>query len=164
MELDNVKKFVELVKNTDIEELRWENGSTKINFRRAKDSAALAAEALERELDEKARQQKDKDKAEEAAEEKVESPKSGMIKSPIVGRFFRSLTDRPPMVLEGDHITPGQKVGIIETMKLNKDVMSNVKGKIIKIMVENSSPVEYGQDLFEVEFTADNGDKIDDKK
>jgi len=59
--------------------------------------------------------------------------------------------DRPPFVMEGNHVVPGRKVGIIETMKIMKDVSSNVKGRIVQVLVKNGQPVEYGQELFLVD-------------
>ncbi len=142
MELDQVKKFVELVRETDIEELHWENGTAKVSFRRSKDTDFVPS--LEKKNNNKPEVLPN---GEQAKDENLKT----IIKSPIVGTFYRSLPDRPPLVMEGDHITPGQKIAMIETMKIIKDVVSNVKGKITKILVENGKPVEYGKDLFAVE-------------
>ncbi|HTE30168.1 MAG TPA: acetyl-CoA carboxylase biotin carboxyl carrier protein [Chryseolinea sp.] len=74
------------------------------------------------------------------------------IKSPMIGTFYRSGNpDTPPMVSVGDKITKGQPVCIIEAMKLFNEIESEVSGTIVKVMVENSSPVEYDQVLFVVE-------------
>lgn len=74
------------------------------------------------------------------------------IKSPMIGTFYRtSNPDSPPFASVGDKITKGQTVCIIEAMKLFNEIESEVSGTIIKVMVENSSPVEYDQVLFVVE-------------
>src|SRR5688572_9640651 len=74
------------------------------------------------------------------------------IKSPMIGTFYRSANpDSPPFVSVGDKINKGQTVGIIEAMKLFNEIESEVSGTIVKVMVENSSPVEYDQVLFVVE-------------
>jgi acetyl-CoA carboxylase biotin carboxyl carrier protein len=74
------------------------------------------------------------------------------IKSPMVGTFYRSSgPDKPPFVKIGDTVEPGSKVCIIEAMKLFNEIESEVKGKIVKILVEDASPVEYEQPLFLVE-------------
>jgi acetyl-CoA carboxylase biotin carboxyl carrier protein len=74
------------------------------------------------------------------------------IKSPMIGTFYRSANpDSPPFVSVGDKITKGQTVGIIEAMKLFNEIESEVSGTIVKVMVENSTPVEYDQVLFVVE-------------
>ncbi len=74
------------------------------------------------------------------------------IKSPMIGTFYRSATPGKPVFVEpGDDITPGKVVCIIEAMKLFNEIESEVKGKIVKILVEDASPVEYDQPLFLVE-------------
>jgi acetyl-CoA carboxylase biotin carboxyl carrier protein len=74
------------------------------------------------------------------------------IKSPMIGTFYRSSNpDSPPFASVGDKVTKGQTVAIIEAMKLFNEIESEVSGTIVKVMVENSSPVEYDQVLFVVE-------------
>lgn len=71
------------------------------------------------------------------------------VKSPMIGTFYRtSNPDSDPFVNVGDNITAGQTVCIIEAMKLFNEIESEVTGKVVKILVENSSPVEYDQPLF----------------
>lgn len=71
------------------------------------------------------------------------------IKSPMIGTFYRSSNpDAPVLVNIGDDIKKGQTVCIIEAMKLFNEIESEISGKIIKILVENASPVEYDQPLF----------------
>lgn len=74
------------------------------------------------------------------------------IKSPMIGTFYRSPAPGKPVFVEpGDEITPGKVVCIIEAMKLFNEIESEVKGRIVKILVEDASPVEYDQPLFLVE-------------
>lgn len=74
------------------------------------------------------------------------------IKSPMVGTFYRSAgPDKPPFIKIGDAVDAGTKVCIIEAMKLFNEIESEVKGKVVKILVEDASPVEYDQPLFLVE-------------
>jgi acetyl-CoA carboxylase biotin carboxyl carrier protein len=74
------------------------------------------------------------------------------IKSPMIGTFYRrSSPDKASFVEVGASIAPGQVVCIIEAMKLFNEIEAEVKGKIVKILVEDSSPVEYDQPLFLVE-------------
>lgn len=74
------------------------------------------------------------------------------IKSPMVGTFYRSSSpDKPPFVSVGDSVQNGSVVCIIEAMKLFNEIESEVTGKIVKVMVEDASPVEYDQVLFLVE-------------
>ena len=74
------------------------------------------------------------------------------IKSPMIGTFYRSSSpDKPLFVNVGDEIKQGQVLCIIEAMKLFNEIESEVSGKIVKILVDNSTPVEYDQPLFLVE-------------
>ncbi len=74
------------------------------------------------------------------------------IKSPMIGTFYRRASPDKPLLAEvGDEITPGKVVCIIEAMKLFNEIESEVKGKIVKVLVEDSTPVEYDQPLFLVE-------------
>jgi acetyl-CoA carboxylase biotin carboxyl carrier protein len=74
------------------------------------------------------------------------------IKSPMVGTFYRSTSpDKPAFVKVGDEVTSGSTVCIIEAMKLFNEIESEIKGKIVKVMVEDASPVEYDQVLFLVD-------------
>ena len=74
------------------------------------------------------------------------------IKSPMIGTFYRSAgPDKPPFVEVGQSIKPGDKVCIIEAMKLFNEIESEISGTIVKVLVNDSSPIEYDQPLFLVE-------------
>ncbi|MEO8583632.1 MAG: acetyl-CoA carboxylase biotin carboxyl carrier protein [Flavitalea sp.] len=74
------------------------------------------------------------------------------IKSPMIGTFYRSSTPgKPPFVEIGDEVTTGKVVCIIEAMKLFNEIESEVKGRIVKMLVDDASPVEYDQPLFLVD-------------
>lgn len=74
------------------------------------------------------------------------------IKSPMIGTFYRSSSpDKPAFVNVGDEVKAGKTVCIIEAMKLFNEIESEVSGKIVKVLVDNASPVEYDQPLFLVE-------------
>jgi acetyl-CoA carboxylase biotin carboxyl carrier protein len=74
------------------------------------------------------------------------------IKSPMIGTFYRSSSpDKPSFVNIGDEIDTGKVVCIIEAMKLFNEIESEVKGRIVKVLAEDASPVEYDQPLFLVE-------------
>jgi acetyl-CoA carboxylase biotin carboxyl carrier protein len=74
------------------------------------------------------------------------------VKSPIVGTFYRSSNpDKPPFVKVGDTINEGDVVCVVEAMKLFNEIESEVSGKIVKVLLEDASPVEYDQVLFLVD-------------
>ena len=77
-----------------------------------------------------------------------------IIRSPMIGTFYRSSsTDKPELVEIGDEIESGQPVCVIEAMKLFNEIESEVSGRIVKILADNASPVEYDQPLFMVDPT-----------
>jgi acetyl-CoA carboxylase biotin carboxyl carrier protein len=74
------------------------------------------------------------------------------IKSPMIGTFYRkSSPDKPNLVDVGSDVAPGSVLCIIEAMKLFNEIESEVKGRIVKVLVDDASPVEYDQPLFLVE-------------
>ena len=74
------------------------------------------------------------------------------IKSPMIGTFYRSASpEKPIFVNVGDEIEPGTVLCIIEAMKLFNEIESEISGRIVKILADNASPVEYDQPLFLVE-------------
>ncbi|HEX3384330.1 MAG TPA: acetyl-CoA carboxylase biotin carboxyl carrier protein [Mucilaginibacter sp.] len=87
-----------------------------------------------------------------AAAPAADTSKYITVKSPMIGTFYRSSSpDKPMFVNVGDEIAEGQVVCIIEAMKLFNEIESEVSGRIVKILVDNASPVEYDQPLFLVE-------------
>ncbi len=82
-------------------------------------------------------------------QEEVEEGILHEISSPMVGLFYRAPDpDTEPFVKEGDHVTAGQTVCIVEAMKVMNEIESDAEGTIMRIMVESTQPVEYGQPLF----------------
>jgi acetyl-CoA carboxylase biotin carboxyl carrier protein len=74
------------------------------------------------------------------------------VKSPMIGTFYRrAAPDKPLLAEEGTEVSPGKVVCIIEAMKLFNEIESEVKGTIVKVLVEDASPVEYDQPLFLVQ-------------
>ena len=74
-----------------------------------------------------------------------------VVKSPIVGTFYASPSpDAPAFVKPGDKVSKGQVVCIVEAMKLMNEIECDVAGEVVRALVENGSPVEYGQALFAI--------------
>ncbi len=139
---DKLKELLEFAKTTDLQEVSWQKGATKIAFRRSEAAALAQAKtplAAEPEI------------VEEAPPEPV------YIRSTMVGTFFRGdAHERPPFVVEGSKVTSGEPVGSIEAMKIRKDVVSNLDCRILRALVTDGHAVEYGQPLFEVELEGAN--------
>ena len=92
-------------------------------------------------------------KAEESAKkEEAESGNYEEVNSPMIGTFYRSPSpEKPPFVSVGDEVKKGDVICIIEAMKLFNEIEAEVSGKIVKVLADDSSPVEYDQPLFLIE-------------
>ena len=129
MNTDDIKTFLESIRDTDIEEMEFEAGDTSLYIKKSE----IAPKK-------------------EVPKKVVEKNITVSIKSKMVGTFYSApANDRPPFVIEGSHVEVGQKIGTIEAMKIIKDVISTTKGKILKVLVANGQTVEYGQKLFLVD-------------
>ncbi len=87
-------------------------------------------------------------------------PKHHLIKSPMVGTFLRAPKGRPPLIMEGDAVAPGDRLGLVEAMQVPKDLVSGVKGRVLKVLVENGRPVEYGQPIIEMDLGLGEGPHV----
>jgi acetyl-CoA carboxylase biotin carboxyl carrier protein len=87
--------------------------------------------------------------SEKKAEKASDDSKLVTIKSPMIGTFYRSAgPDKPTFVNVGDEVKPGKVICIIEAMKLFNEIESDITGKIVKVLVDDATPVEYDQPLF----------------
>lgn len=83
------------------------------------------------------------------APQEVEDSKYITVKSPMIGTFYRSSAPgKDPFVSVGDTVSPGSVLCMVEAMKLFNEIEAEVSGKIIKILVDDSTPIEYDQPLF----------------
>jgi len=159
MDLKEIQNLIRFVARSGASEVKLETGDVKITIRTGSDKAettiiqqpqqvavpapvpvetpAPAAPAKE---------------APAEAEKADDTSKYIEIKSPIIGTLYRKPSpDKPSFVKVGDTISAGDTVCIIEAMKLFNEVESEVSGKIVKVLVEDSSPVEFDQPLFLVD-------------
>jgi acetyl-CoA carboxylase biotin carboxyl carrier protein len=142
MELEDLKELIELLKGTDITEVQIEKEGTKVKIRREKILSSLDI-PVHKPLG-------IQDKI--IAETEEETQRLVTITSPIVGTFYRSPTpDANPYVEIGAKVKKNQVLCIVEAMKLMNEIESEVDGIIVKILVENGQPVEYGEPLFLIE-------------
>ncbi|GAB4417760.1 MAG: acetyl-CoA carboxylase biotin carboxyl carrier protein [Thermodesulfovibrionales bacterium] len=140
MELDDLKELISLLKDTDITELQVEKDGTKVKIRRERMISSIDIQAKPPVTAEKPKE------AEEGVQRLV------TVTSPIVGTFYRSSSpDAPPLVDIGTTVKRGQVVCIIEAMKLMNEIESEVDGIVVRALVENGQPVEYGEPLFLIE-------------
>ena len=152
-ELLQIREFVNLVKDADITELLWEKDGTKISFKRGAPNLEEQKELSEKEVDAYVTLPPGREVEKETPRQREEtlpfSEKYTTIKSSMVGTFYNSLSeDQPSLVKVKDVIKPGQKICVIEAMKIMREISADKGGKVVKILVENGHPVEYGQDMF----------------
>ncbi|MFO0752473.1 MAG: acetyl-CoA carboxylase biotin carboxyl carrier protein [Thermodesulfovibrionales bacterium] len=147
MELEDLKELMELLKETDITELQIEKEGTKVKIKREKFFGHL--DVQQSILSEKKDTKETKQIREEAAEEEG---KLFTVTSPIVGTFYRSPSpESEPFVDVGSRVRKGQVLCIIEAMKLMNEIENEVDGVVVRILVDNGHPVEYGEPLFLIE-------------
>ena len=166
IDLKTIRELLAVVSNTDIIELTIESGEQRITVRKA--GGVPVAPNVPQVVEVEAPATAPAKLAAPAAvpESKPEAPKSKeapasdngasngyvQITSPMVGTFYRAASPTAAAFVNvGDRVNVGQTVCIIEAMKLMNDMPSEVAGKIVKILVENGTTVEYGQALFMVD-------------
>ncbi|MBS1126504.1 MAG: accB [Nitrospirae bacterium] len=143
MELEDLKQLIELLKETDITEIQVEKEGTKVKIKREKFFQSLEIAA-----------QKGPSLQESVIKKEIEDETQRLITvtSPIVGTFYRSPSPEAPIFVEtGLRVKKGQVLCIIEAMKLMNEIESEVDGILLKALVENGQPVEYGEPLFLIE-------------
>lgn len=140
MDFDLVKKVIKIAQDSDISGLMVEKDGFKIEVKRDKGGHPVPHAAVH--------QVAHQAPAAVSPAKKDEDEGLVAITSPMVGTFYRaSSPDSPPYAEVGDTIEKGKVVCIIEAMKLFNEIESEVSGKVVKILVENGKPVEFGQKL-----------------
>jgi len=158
MDIKQIQELVKLINKTNIGEITIEEEGVKITVKQKKDPvqhivAGSAAPSYAPAPSQAA--------AAPAAAPAASTPPPAAapktdnlvtIKSPMIGTFYRQAGPGKPIFASvGDEVTPGKVVCIIEAMKLFNEIESEIKGKIVKVLVEDASPVEYDQPLFLVD-------------
>jgi acetyl-CoA carboxylase biotin carboxyl carrier protein len=150
---DEVRELLRLVAQSDITELHIEHGSAKIHLKRAQPTVAHAHVAPAATGSYQAlAPAPPMAPAPAPAEPAFEIGGALTINSPMVGTYYTSpAPNEPPFVQEGEEVHPGMVVGIVEAMKMMNEIESDVAGRVLRVLVQNGQPVEYGQPLFVVE-------------
>jgi acetyl-CoA carboxylase biotin carboxyl carrier protein len=155
MDINEIKKLIKIVENSEINTFTLEEGNLKIKI--SKNGKIVNTIAPTQFIEPQAMSVQTPQPVavtEESKSESIESvdANSHIILSPIVGTFYRSpAPDADAYVKVGDSITSGNVLCIVEAMKLMNEIESDVEGKIIEILVEDGSPVEFNQPLFKIE-------------
>ena len=167
MEFKEIQELIKLVNKTNVSEFKLEEGDFKILIRSKAFAESKFTSAVQQsvvpvqmpQIQSVAPIQASAPQPAAAAQPKAETPKKAAdtsnlieVKSPIVGTFYRSSSpDKPPFSKVGDTIAEGDVICIIEAMKLFNEIESEVSGKIVKVLVEDATPVQFDQPLFLVD-------------
>ena len=160
MNLKEIKELVQFLKEEDITEFELERGDVKVRIKRGTPESAPAQQ--ERiiavhpaptavHVAAAAAPVPAVAASPAAAETPKPEEKLHMVHSPIVGTYYESPSPgSPPFVKPGDQVEAGQVLCIVEAMKLMNEIEADVAGEIVKMLVKNGQPIEYGQELFAI--------------
>ncbi len=156
MNLKEIESLIKFVQNSGVAEVSLEQKDFKITIKATHGSSAISHAPqtfhVSAPVHHLSAPVAVSSMAKESGSPSVDESKYITIKSPMIGTFYRSSTpDKPVFVNVGDEIKQGQVLCIIEAMKLFNEIESEMEGKIVKVLVDNSTPVEYDQPLFLVE-------------
>ena len=160
MKLTEIQDLIKFVSKSGVNEVELETKEVKIVIRTGKQTAPVVYQNAPQQQYMQAPMQQNM--AAPAASAEVVTPVANTasaaeakyitIKSPMIGTFYRSAgPDKPVFANVGDEIEVGKPVCIIEAMKLFNEIESEIKGKIVKVLVNDATPVEYDQPLFLVD-------------
>jgi acetyl-CoA carboxylase biotin carboxyl carrier protein len=158
MNFKQIQQLIKFVSKTDVAEVNIENNNFKINIKGSKsnpvDSPSQVVQPIIQAPPQVAQPvsvHQDLPKSEPITES-VSNENYITVKSPIIGTFYRKPSpDKDVFVNVGDSVKEGDTLCVIEAMKLFNEIESDFSGKIVKILVEDSSPVEFDQPLFLIE-------------
>ena len=151
MKIKEIQEIINFIKKSDLDDVSIETENIKIRVKKNNGNfiATEQPKVVKTEIKQQTPVIENK-----VSEEKKENTSNNniIIKSPMIGTFYRSPNpESDPFVSEGDSIKVGQTICIVEAMKLFNDIESEVSGKIVKILVDDNSPIEFDQPLFEVD-------------
>ena len=151
MKIKEIREIINFIKKSDLDDVSIETENIKIRVKKNNGNFTTIEQPKIVKTEIQPQPSPVENKVPEEKKEKT-SNNNIIIKSPMIGTFYRSPNpESDPFVNEGDSIKVGQTICIVEAMKLFNDIESEVSGKIVKILVDDNSPVEYDQPLFEVD-------------
>ena len=150
MKIKEIQDIINFIKKTDLDDVSIETENYKIRVKKNNTSITKIKGKKEKAIKLESTIKETKH-IEDDGKKNIESGNI-IIKSPMIGTFYRSPNpESDSFVNEGDTIKPGSTICIIEAMKLFNEIEAEVSGKIVKVLVNDSSPVEFDQPLFEVD-------------
>ncbi|MES2619284.1 MAG: acetyl-CoA carboxylase biotin carboxyl carrier protein [Bacteroidota bacterium] len=156
MDIKKIQELIKLVKKTDISELTVKEGDNTISIKNKGNETIIAAPVSVPQVAQAVSENQKSENGNQKSETTTAAPANENLitfRSPMVGTFYRKPSaDKEPYVKVGDAIASGKVLCIIEAMKLFNEIeFDGGAGRIVKILVEDSSPVEYDQPLFLIE-------------
>ena len=150
MNIKEIKEMINLMNDNSLVELEIEKDGMRIRLRKLTNETQGFSGPI---VIEKEKLVESRGARELGTETSGESQvKTVEIKAPMVGTFYRAPSpESPPYVEVGQIIEAGQVICVIEAMKLMNEIKSEVKGKVVEVLVDNAEPVEYGQSMFLIE-------------
>ena len=147
MDLRKIKKLIEMLQESDLNEIEVKEGEESVRINRKKESIIqTTAPSVFR------KNQLDKNNSLNETDNYAESNGHESIVSPMVGTFYRKpAPDKEPFIEVGQMIKKGETVCIIEAMKMMNQVKSEFDGKVLSINIGDGEPVEFGQELISIE-------------
>jgi acetyl-CoA carboxylase biotin carboxyl carrier protein len=157
MDINEIKKLIKVFENAKVTELSIQEGDLKIKISKngANVQPIVASQVMpSQEIPVITSAPVEAPKTEQGTETKAEDDNLYIIKSPIVGTFYRApAPDADSYVEVGDSVSNGAVLCIVEAMKLMNEIECDVNGKVAQILVENGTAVEFNQPLFKIEKT-----------
>lgn len=151
MDLKLVKKIIDLIAASDVNEVAIEEGDFKIKVKKLSESAQISYTQPVIAQAPKAATPAIAQQVDTSAPASTTSTPSNSIDAPIVGTFYQAPSpDSDPFVKVGDKVQAGQTLCIIEAMKIMNEIESDCSGIITEILVTDGTPVEFGQALFSI--------------
>jgi acetyl-CoA carboxylase biotin carboxyl carrier protein len=157
MDLKLVKSLIQMIAESDVNEVAIQEGEFKIRIKKSADAVLPSATSVYHVPPAPAQSAPASapiapPSAASTPAPAVANPKHHVIKSPMVGTFYRAPSPEAKKFVEvGDFVQKGTPLCIIEAMKIMNEIESDVSGKVIQILVNNASPVEFDQPLFVIE-------------
>ena len=152
MKNKEIQDLINFIKKSDLDDVSIETENYKIRVKKNQNKNITQPKKLVEEIIETTSEIQKSVPKQKKTKETNESNNHLIIKSPMIGTFYRASNPKSdPFIKEGDIISEGQTICIIEAMKLFNEIESEVSGKVIKILIDDASPVEYDQDLFVID-------------
>ena len=152
MKNKEIQDLINFIKKSDLDDVSIETENYKIRVKKNQNKNITQPKKVVEEIIETTREIQKPEPKQNNTKETNESNNHLIIKSPMIGTFYRASNPKSdPFIKEGDIISEGQTICIIEAMKLFNEIESEVSGKVIKILIDDASPVEYDQDLFVID-------------